>query len=285
MRVLLGQLANFAWLLYAVCALGALFYAFRALSLQRRIQGSLTAFEKDLAVTQVVRLWGVAAAFVLVGVVLFIAQAYVLPQILPEELIPPTPTLEAGLLTGTPSPTPPVTPIMGDLPTVMATPGPDPAVTAPTAQAVPTGTATPQTAVPPTPYSARFGGVIELLGYELSSSQVAAGQPLGLTLYWRTPAGGVTSDYIVFTHLLPPDISFIIAQHDSQPAGGTRPTSTWSAGETILDCHQLNFLDTTYNGTAQIAVGLYDPLTQARLPLDSGGDYVLLPVSLTVAGP
>jgi len=43
-------------------------------------------------------------------------------------------------------------------------------------------------------------------------------------------------DYVVFLHLLD-EKGQIVAQRDIAPAGGTRPTSGWIAGEVVVDLH------------------------------------------------
>ncbi len=73
----------------------------------------------------------------------------------------------------------------------------------------------------------------------------------------------------------------VVAQHDSVPANWTRPTAGWLPGEVIVDPHAMTFRE-RYSGPALIEVGLYDPWTQARVPLPNGQDHVLLPVELTV---
>jgi len=285
MRVLLGWLAQFAWLLYVACGLGAIVYVARALSLQRQLGASLTVFEREATAAQIARFWRLAAIFVLVGVALFALQVYFLPQVSPEELASSTPTL-VGLVTSTPTPTPTTTPLAGALPTITATVPPPPPPTPPTP--VPTATPTvPAEPAPSVPLGIRLGDVAELVGYDLASVEVRTGQGVGLTLYWRALEGAGTYDYMVFTHLRSPD-GTIIAQHDGMPAGGTRPTGGWVAGELIVDYHLLIFREGAlgYVGGAEIAVGLYDPAApNVRLPVAGGGDYIVLPTAITVVGP
>ena len=137
-------------------------------------------------------------------------------------------------------------------------------------------------AMPPLdqPVGARFEGVGTLEGYTLGHQTVRAGEPLSLTLVWRA---GETPDmaYTVFTHLLDASGRFI-GGHDSQPAGGERPTTGWVAGEFIVDEHALALEDTSYRGPARIEVGLYDPQTGQRVPLDNGADHLVLPAEITV---
>ena len=102
-----------------------------------------------------------------------------------------------------------------------------------------------------------------------------------VTLYWQALAGDIPTGYTVFVHLLAGD-GRILAQHDGVPAGGARPTNEWLAGETVSDAHELAWRETGYSGPARLAVGLYDPLTGARLPM-AAGDLFVLPIDLMVA--
>ena len=68
-----------------------------------------------------------------------------------------------------------------------------------------------------------------------------------------------------------------------EPAGGARSTNEWLEGEYVSDTHELVWRETGYNGLARLAVGLYDPLTGARLATAEGDDLFLLPITVTVA--
>ena len=135
--------------------------------------------------------------------------------------------------------------------------------------------------VPPMarPFRARFGDVAELLGYDLPS-QVRAGDPVPLTLYWRA-LGASEIGYTVFTHLLNEE-GVLIGQHDGAPADGTRPTTGWVQGEIIVDRHRMTFKEPAYTGVARVEIGLYDPATGQRLTTPEGADYVLLPTTVEV---
>jgi len=130
----------------------------------------------------------------------------------------------------------------------------------------------------------RFGtsgqAVAELLGYDLSPAPYTPDRPILLTLYWRALEGATSADYTIFTHLLAED-GHLVAQHDGPPAGGTRPTSGWLSDEIIVDPHKLTFRE-PYTGSAQIEVGLYDPVTMERVPAESGATFVLLPTTVAV---
>jgi hypothetical protein len=126
----------------------------------------------------------------------------------------------------------------------------------------------------------RFGDVAELLGYDLEEAEVASGDPVVITLYWRALGGARGAEYTVFTHLLGAD-GHLVAQHDGPPAGGTRPTPGWIIGEIVVDRHAMAFRE-PYAGPAQIEAGLYDAATLERVPTTDGELFALLPTSLTV---
>jgi hypothetical protein len=197
---------------------------------------------------------------------------------------PPTRTLAAGVEPSTPTSALTPSPTLGSLvPTLTPTATSATASTLPppepTEVPTPVPTDTPEVAISGE-VRARFSDFAELIGYDLPAVEVTAGQPLPLTLYWRGLEGTSPTNYLVFTHLLAQD-GRLIAQHDGPPAGGTRPTSSWAAGEIIADPHPIAFADTAYVGPATIAVGLYDPAV-GRIPTDTGADRVVLPVTISV---
>ena len=70
----------------------------------------------------------------------------------------------------------------------------------------------------------------------------------------------------------------IIAQSDSAPAQGGRPTSGWREGEVILDRHELRFNALAGPGPARLIVGMYDARSGERLARWPGGaDHLPLP--------
>ncbi|MGD8996650.1 MAG: glycosyltransferase family 39 protein [Anaerolineae bacterium] len=113
------------------------------------------------------------------------------------------------------------------------------------------------------PACARLADVAQLVGYDW---RVVSDQPRvwELTLYWQALDGAPSElSYTVFTHLLAPD-GALLAQHDGLPARGTRPTTTWVAGEIVDDGHRLR-LSREYTGPATLQVGMYDLTTMTRL--------------------
>lgn len=285
MKVILSWLTEVAWILYTACGLVALIYLVRAISTERKRAASLTIYEREEMSQRATRFWRMTGTFLLLGVALFLGVHYLLAPSVAEIGVVVTPTLPPGLvITPSPSPRPTATPIMGMLPTVTPTVGLP--VVSPAVSPTPSPTPTSAGPVPSNVYYARFGDVAEFLGYDLTSTTLGPGQALGLTLYWRALEGANQVNYWVFVHLIPPDISRILGQHDSVPVEGTRPTNSWTAGEVLMDFHSLTLVETGYTGEARIAIGLYDPSSpHIRVPVVGGGDYLLLPVTIQVSGP
>lgn len=128
---------------------------------------------------------------------------------------------------------------------------------------------------------ARFGDSIALIGLDPPPETIRQGADIPLVLYWESLSGDIGRGYTVFTHLLAPD-GRLVAQHDSPPVNGQRPTEEWLPGEFVIDPHALVWRDKTYTGPARLVVGLYDPLTGERLVATDGMDSMSLPLSITV---
>ena len=95
-----------------------------------------------------------------------------------------------------------------------------------------------------------------------------------IVLAWRVAEGAtITQDYTVFVQALDAE-GRLIAQSDSAPAGGTRPTSGWRGGEVVLDAHTLS---APFPTDSRLIAGLYNR-DGVRVRLPSGADYVVLSV-------
>lgn len=115
----------------------------------------------------------------------------------------------------------------------------------------------------------QFGDSIRLTGYALPSV-VARGETLAVALQWQTSAP-LAENYTVFVHLLSAD-GHVVAQMDTQPVGGTRPTTTWQVGETIRDHIGVSVPRDLPVGRYQIEIGLYLLQTLKRLEIRDWGD-------------
>jgi hypothetical protein len=121
--------------------------------------------------------------------------------------------------------------------------------------------------VPPIQYqlSANLGGQVEMLGYDLDSDRLQAGETVHLTLYWRA-LDEMEVSYTVFVHLINKE-NQIWGQRDSAPGNGTLPTTGWVKREVIADEYEFTVRPDTPPGEYLIEVGLYDAQTGQRLPV------------------
>ncbi len=107
----------------------------------------------------------------------------------------------------------------------------------------------------------RFGDAIELTRVETGARR--ADGVVALRLTWRARRK-LDTRYKIFVHIgtndAPP-----IAQYDSEPVGGFRPTDSWAPGEDIRDERGAWMRPGTPAGEYGIFVGLYDAATGERL--------------------
>ncbi len=125
---------------------------------------------------------------------------------------------------------------------------------------------------PEHPAQARFEGLADLLGYDLTlpPDGLHPGSRLGLTLYYRSSAA-TANDYTRFAHFYNPELG-MAAQNDSLPQGGRNPTWSWTAGEVVTDRTELVIESGARPGPYHLQVGFYDrvngglrvPVTDAK---------------------
>jgi hypothetical protein len=128
-----------------------------------------------------------------------------------------------------------------------------------------------------------FPGVGRLVGITLANTTVSPDNPPLVTLVWQAalPQNAEIA-YTIFVQLLDEE-GRLLAQSDSQPANGTRPTTGWASGEFIVDPHTLHFNITGYEGTAVLIAGFYDANDRFRRVLTADGfDQVGLNVPVRV---
>ncbi len=118
--------------------------------------------------------------------------------------------------------------------------------------------------------AANLDNKVLLAGYGLADQDVTAGGTLRLTLYWQALAE-MDKRYTVFVHLLDAD-NRVVSQMDSEPLGGTHPTTEWQVGEMVRDNYGLLIAPDTPPGECLLEVGMYYLPTLERLPVlgDSG---------------
>lgn len=127
-----------------------------------------------------------------------------------------------------------------------------------------------------------LGDMGTLVGYTPPDEAVTRDGPLPVTLVWQAGDVTPTVSYTVFVQLLDAE-GRLIAQSDSIPALGERPTTSWRTGEYILDPHQLRFNELAGPGEARLIAGLYDSVTRDRVVVGPDGqDYLELPGTITL---
>jgi hypothetical protein len=132
--------------------------------------------------------------------------------------------------------------------------------------------------VPPIskPVDWTFGHVnrVKLIGFDVPAI-TTVGQQLPVTLYWQA-ATELDVNYTVFVQLLN-QADQIVAQADLQPQAGAAPTTTWLAGEILVDPYNLSLPADLNPGQYRLITGLYDAQTGQRLPAAATGvDFVEL---------
>lgn len=117
---------------------------------------------------------------------------------------------------------------------------------------------------------AQFAEGIDLLG---ATHPVVVRDRLHLTLFWqgRQP---IPRDYTVFLHLVDAN-GQMVGQWDQLPAAGVALTTTWQPQQVIVDDYQIPFQLTGASAPYQLLVGLYDPTTGQRLPLQTSSQPIL----------
>lgn len=118
-----------------------------------------------------------------------------------------------------------------------------------------------------------------LLRYDLERQRLQAGETLRVVLEWQC-VSPMNRDYTVFLHLLDSE-NRVQAQIDRYPVNGTRPTSQWRQGETIIDVYEVALPADMPNGQYKLEMGLYLAATMERLPVVDEGlrpidDHVVL---------
>ncbi len=109
-----------------------------------------------------------------------------------------------------------------------------------------------------------FGEIVQLADAYVEG----AGSFRRVSLYWHCRASA-PEDYTVFVHAYAAD-GELLATGDGPPQNGHFPTGLWEADDRILDVHLLSLPEGVT--LARIAVGLYSPVTNTRVPATVNGN-------------
>jgi hypothetical protein len=126
-----------------------------------------------------------------------------------------------------------------------------------------------------------YGSQIMLVGYDLSADGYDRGETLHFRPYWRSVRRPDTN-YSMFIHLLPAGQQQQIAQFDGPLSSSARPTLTWDDATELhigTDVSLAIPVDAA-PGSYQLALGIYDYSSGARLPGEDGLDAFLIPITI-----
>ena len=112
-----------------------------------------------------------------------------------------------------------------------------------------------------------FDGRWTLIGYEVRPTQARPGDSIRAVTYWRV-ARADDSPLIMFAHLLGPD-GKLVAQEDRLDVA----SETLRVGDEFLQTHRMALAGDAPPGTYHVAIGLYSPVTNLRVPV-AGSDRV-----------
>jgi len=119
------------------------------------------------------------------------------------------------------------------------------------------------------PFDASFANGLDLVGYQ--ASELAAGQPLTITLYWR-PRHAVQADAQMVVQLLDRDGQKRAAIHD-WPLREAYRVRAWATNETIPTSYRFDIPSDLPPGPYRLIAGPYDLIHQRRIPLLGGQGY------------
>ncbi len=120
---------------------------------------------------------------------------------------------------------------------------------------------------------------LELTGYSLDESALHGGSTAMLTLYWRVVKPLPLPEAKVFVHLRDSANHTVLqADHIPSEAIVPLPFNTWPVGEVVPDVSYLTVPVDLPPGEYKLLVGVYDPKTLQRLPVqnDSTGENAIV---------
>jgi hypothetical protein len=124
---------------------------------------------------------------------------------------------------------------------------------------------------------------IRLLGYDLPESRVAQGDGLDLTLYWQSETD-INTNLTTFVHIYDGHGN-TVAQQDSIPLGGARPTTGWAPGEILTDRYAIFIPADVSPDRYWVRIGWYNAVTGERVFLPDRSEFWTVPQSVHVVAP
>ena len=115
-----------------------------------------------------------------------------------------------------------------------------------------------------------LGPAIEMIDVRVAPQNAKPGDVVSLDVLWQT-RGDIEEDLTTLIHLGQPDAA-PLATGDSPPLAGRYPTRVWENGEQIDDHYELLLPDDLSAGRYPLWIGMYNPRTMARLPVQIEGE-------------
>lgn len=132
---------------------------------------------------------------------------------------------------------------------------------------------------PLAPVAWQNGMILDSVSLPAQVSPLRGGDVALVQLNWAAPQP-IDRRYKVSVQILDAR-GQLIAQHDAEPAGGSRPTDQWQAGEQIADNHAVPIAFGTPPGEYRLVVVVYAAETGERVQQASGDALPLGTVSVT----
>ncbi len=133
---------------------------------------------------------------------------------------------------------------------------------------------------------ADFGDKMQLVGYDVETTNVQSSGVLTLTLQW-SPLAPMQQDYQLFVHVFDA-AGNQVAQVDVPPGGPRSPTSAWLMHGYVSWHHPIPVPPDLLNGPYWVSIGVYEPDSFRRLPVqqpplpagapDDGAGALVLPM-------
>lgn len=126
----------------------------------------------------------------------------------------------------------------------------------------------------------RLGDAIGVEAIQVAPEKAVRNQEMAIELALRA-LGRPAADYTVFAHLVDA-AGDQVAGYDQPLTGGYYPSGLWEAGERIVHRHRLPIPPRLPDGVYTVRVGLYDPQTGQRLPVQDAAGNTLADGALPV---
>jgi hypothetical protein len=124
-----------------------------------------------------------------------------------------------------------------------------------------------------------YEDVITLKQGAVLDQKVHAGEVVRVAVIWETTTP-IEDEWRIFSHVMDTSTGTLQAQYDSIPGGGLLPMTSWQVGEDVHDHFAISLPADLSTGEYEVRIGIYHPVSGARLPVthgkDAGPDYVVV---------